>query len=611
MHNLLAAIGPTAHARQPKWGISAEVQAVVRNEVRVERCSPRGQPLPDWHSTSHSGGVQVFLDGELIVNDLLSECRLGAHLTAFAQLIETRGIDYALQRLIGGSFVAVVLDRTGRAVLLRDPLGSIPVYEAHAGADWLISTNPLVLARESDVDNTPDRIGLASWALVGYTIGTRHLVRGVRSVDLGVQRVREPDGTVRSGPLPFDPFAQMPLSDGGPSVTEITEAFARGCERMAATQVPTAHMQSGGMDSRLILAAWPQTQDIACYGYGDPDSGEVDIARQVAQLRSAAYHHAQPSGDQVAQMLPDVYEAAGLMVFPERWHLADRIAADGHHRVLDGFAGGPVLGGLFSTTRQSWRSHMDKLRARHRDEIIDTPDMESIARDIYSMICELPDPARMAGYLAPDFIADLQLARDDVINDIRDELERLRPADNSVALLVRNFTIANRTAHSIALQGVLSRRTLAVAFPFAADYGFLKLALSVPLSRAAYRRLHMQVFCAHFPRYAEIPYGGGSMLPLHRSAAAHQISKTLLGRGIRVGGLTGPLTRSPNNWATWLRESEALRELTGDALRAGGIAASGLQGNLRRLADGVATASGKLLHMASIGRWLAGTAPRR
>lgn len=603
MHGLWAAIGPTARHRSPTWGVPGETQDAILDGARIERRSPVGQPLPDWQASSRSGRVRVFLDGEIAMRSLPAACGLRAHIAAFAETIESRGVNRALEGLQAGTFNAVVFDGAGRTFLLRDPLGTIPVYEAQAGPDWLVSTNPVSLARADGVDSTPDRIGLISWALVGYTIGTRHLVRGVRVVRPGVQRVREADGSLASRPLPFDFFAQVPPTSGGPSVEAIADAFLGACERLASSDLPTAHSQSGGMDSRLILAAWPGSRPITCYGYGDPCSGEVSIARDVAKLRGAPYHHVQPDGDQVSRLLDQVFEANGLMVFPERWFLADRIAADGHARVLDGFAGDILLGHHFYPSRPTFSGRISRILARYRDTRIDDIGMETVAKEVYSIICELPKPARLAGFLDADFVAELERSRKDVVAEVHDELVRLRPENDSLITLIHNFTVANRSAHATVQQGVMSRSKLAVGYPFASDSDFLRLVHSVPPSRSAFRRLQIEIFRKYFPNYAKLPYSG-SMLPLGRSASAHQISDILLGRGIRIPGLTGRRTRSPNNWERWLRESNPLREKLGGALRAGGIAGPGLQGKLDELADGTTRGNGKLLHIASIGRWL-------
>lgn len=509
----------------------------------------------------------------------------------------------ALDGLQAGTFNAVVLDGAGRTFLLRDPLGTIPVYEAQAGPDWLVSTNPVILARAHGVDRTPDRIGLASWALIGYTIGTRHLVRGIRMVRSGVQRVRDADGGLTSRPLPFDVFAQVPATSGGPSVEAIADAFLDGCERFASSNLATAHMQSGGMDSRLMLAAWPQSQPITCYGYGDPGSGEVAIAREVTKLHGAPYHHVQPDGDQVSQLLDQVFAANGLLVFPERWFIANQIAADGHTRVLDGFAGDFLLGHHFYPERPTISGRLNRMRGRYRDTQIDDIGMESIAESLYSRICELPKPDKLAGFLDADFLADLKRSRKDVIADIHEELARLRPENDSLITLVNNFAIANRSAHATVQQGVMSRNKLAVSYPYASDFDFLRLVLSVPPSRSAFRRLHIEIFRKYFPSYAKLPYSG-SMLPVYRSPSAHQVSVMLLSFGIQIPGLTGQRTRSANNWQRWLRESNSLRNKLDGALRAGGIAGPGLHGKLNELADGRAIGHGKLLHVASIGRWL-------
>jgi asparagine synthetase B (glutamine-hydrolysing) len=605
MHGLSAAIGPTAHSAKFACTQGAEIQRVSAPGFAVERQSPAGQPLPAWQGASRSGSLHVYIDGELLVRSLAVDLGQREHISAFAETLETAGVDTAIDNLVGGSFIAVVVDSTGRAMILRDPLGTIPAYEAHAGPDWLVSTNPVCLARCSGVDDTPDRNALASLALVGYTIGTRYFVRGIRTLKAGAWYAREPDGRVATLPLRFDPFNRIPDSGDSTSTAELAAAVESACRRLADTRVPTAHMQSGGMDSRLLLAAWPAASPISCYSYGDPRSGEVTIAREIARLRGTPHCHLQPTGREVAQILDDMFGASGLMVYPARWFLAERMAADGHRRVLDGFAGGFLLGGAFYVPKLTLAGVIDKLTARYRETLISKVGLEALAADVYAAVCEVPEPGKLAGWLDPAFVDELENAGREITADIYDELARLRPANDSMPLLVRNFLIANRSVHAILQQGVMSRHAVNVAYPFAADYDFLKRVLAIPLSRLAWRRLQIAVFRAHFPSYAEGRYAV-SMLPVRRAAASHQVAIVLSNRGVRIPGITGPRTRTPNNWARWLRESPELRERLAAALQAGGIGSSALDARLSELADGTARGSGKLLHLASIGRWLGG-----
>lgn len=602
MHGLFAAFGEGTKAlKRPSWPLAAEVQSAECWSGRIERFSPAGQPLPAWNAAGPDGAVQVCIDGYLLVDSIAPERGQDAHLAAFARNVETHDITHALQSVVYGSFVLIAAHADGRVAAVTDTLGTIPLYVAEVEDGFIVSTNPVLLAGCAGVDRTPDRTGLASWALVGYTVGSRYLVRGIQMVPVASIFERNPDGRLEQRSTPVTPFRHEP--DPRLNLDDLVAAFRQSCSRLAALDEPTAHLQSAGMDSRFILASWPAGLPLPCYGYGDPDSSEVRVARQLAAVRGSTYRHSAPDGDAVAAVLDEIFAANGLLVYPDRYLISATMAGDGYRRVLDGFAGGFMLGGAFYKPPRSVGGTLAHALGRIRNRPIGSLNLDEMTQTVYDAIGELPNPAVLDGIVSDDYLAELDDSRQGILSDIHAELERLWPESVSAAMLVHNFTISNRSAHGVSQQGVMSRRALVAGYPFSSDTDFLKLTLRIPPERAAFKRLYIELFRAHYPAYADVPLGD-SLIPARRPAQLHKLSGLLVRRGLHVPGVSGRGYRPANNWQRWLRESPALRDGLAASLRSGGIDAPGLDAAMSSLGTGARGGFGKLMHLAAIGRWL-------
>jgi hypothetical protein len=226
-----------------------------------------------------------------------------------------------------------------------------------------------------------------------------------------------------------------------PDTGDIAAAFTRACQRLRSLHSRTATLQSAGMDSRLILSAFPDDQELPCYTYGHPDSAEVEIARTLAAVRGSSFTHFLPEGDRVGEVLDRMFSGNGLLVYPDRYLIAERMHEDGFTQVLDGFAGGPLLAGQFYTSDRyfSFRSRIARFFTTLIDEPVSRIGLEEIARALLEDISELTDLRRLSGYIAPDFLEVMDRERENLLQDIYREVERLRPDNDSVALLYRNF----------------------------------------------------------------------------------------------------------------------------------------------------------------------------
>ncbi len=155
-----------------------------------------------------------------------------------------------------GDYVALLYDKVGRRVCLAaDPTGRLPLYVRIEGGTLLVSRDQRFVCRCGGV-RTPDPIGVAQLLLLGFPIGTRTLIDGVRRLSPGEIAIGEP-GAVR-----FEPgVAAASLEEKGPAsaslegnAADLAERFVEACRIRAEATRPVVLGLSGGLDSRAVAA---------------------------------------------------------------------------------------------------------------------------------------------------------------------------------------------------------------------------------------------------------------------------------------------------------------------------------------------------------------------
>ena len=357
------------------------------------------------------------------------------------------------------------------------------------------------------------------------------------------------------------------------------------------------------MDSRLILAAWPESEPLPCYSYGPPEFADVAFARASAAIRGSMFTRIPLEGDEVAAGIDEMARLCGPPSFPHRYLAARRISAGGLDTVLDGYAGMPASGA--EATMALADSCRDRLGGRSSAIDSATAGSPRFRSTTGGEPCPIRGGSRHGGVARSLFQSRHRPAPGfgEAGNAPRrlDGVARVAPSDGSVAVAVRDFKLTQRALHSTIHQGVLCRRFVRVAYPLFCDVPLLEALWTIAPRHIAYRRLYVRLFRRHFPAYAEVPYAA-SLLALKRSPLLHRWAKVLRSRGVRL-----PFTRRArvnetyNEWDTWLRESPALRERAIALLTEVGIGErSRLRTAIERIGKCYEVGSGDLLHVGAL-----------
>jgi asparagine synthase (glutamine-hydrolysing) len=256
---------------------------IVHRRLSVIDLSERGaQPMHDPRS-----GRTVAFNG-CIYNHHELRAELTALGYAFRSTSDTEVLlvgweawgEGLLDRLKGMFAFALLEERTGRLVLVRDRLGIKPLYlaEPAGGGLRVASTLPALLAG-GGIDTSIDPVALhhyLSWHSV--VPAPRTILNGVRKLPPATVMVVEPDGSRTERRYWDPPFARDPARADW-TAQDWTDAVRDGLEaavrRRMVSDVPVGVLLSGGLDSSLIVAmlAGQGQAGLATFSIGFPDAG--------------------------------------------------------------------------------------------------------------------------------------------------------------------------------------------------------------------------------------------------------------------------------------------------------------------------------------------------
>ncbi|MEM6675223.1 MAG: asparagine synthase-related protein [Planctomycetota bacterium] len=233
-----------------------------------EPLEPLGEERTGWaRGYAFVDGARPLVDGEIA-----------------RYLADRSGSRDAAVAGLNGCFAAVV-HSPDSTILATDRYGSVPVYVAEAGGCTYASDTFLPVARGLDAPPELDPAGVVDLLRLGYVLGTRTILRGVRTIG--------PSTVATIGSSGIDErrywrYGYRPGASSPGGTTELAEVLRRVARRFvtlfeAQERVPTLTL-SGGLDSR-VLAALLRTASpgrIAAISYGEEGHPEIAVAREVA-----------------------------------------------------------------------------------------------------------------------------------------------------------------------------------------------------------------------------------------------------------------------------------------------------------------------------------------
>ncbi|MCA0319481.1 MAG: asparagine synthase (glutamine-hydrolyzing) [Proteobacteria bacterium] len=272
-HRRLAIVDLDAAAAQPMANEDGAVRIVFNGEIYNHAALRRELLAAGHHFSTASSDTEVLLHG-----------------------YEQWGIDGLCKRLEGIYAFALHDGRSGRTLLVRDPVGIKPLYVAWLGGDLLFGSEIRAILAHPGFVGRPALAHLPDYLTFMAVPAPNTLVEGIFKIPAGH---RLEVGADRRGDLVryWRPTARLPqVPSERPA---LVKALRTELERVVTDQmiadVPVGVMLSGGIDSSTILALATRARGagINAYSVGFTDDADLDETAEAAMVAAmfGARHH--------------------------------------------------------------------------------------------------------------------------------------------------------------------------------------------------------------------------------------------------------------------------------------------------------------------------------
>ena len=522
-----------------------------------------------WPQCLRHGDSTIAVDGYFVWPDRLMTGNREADGTRLTEALGS-SVEGWLHGVNNGAFNLVIHDAAARrTMLVSDALGLVPLYIHRQPGQICFASDLSALRAMSEHEPQLDRVGLSELYLFGYQIGNRTAYESVSLLPSGsILTISWDDGTesCRSW-VTEEKGEDPPLSVQNDLPRMAVDVVTAACDRLHDDGLNYAIKLSGGLDSRLIGACWNH-EVTRSYTWGDPDCVESRIGRQLA-LALGFPHRALPvEGDFFTPVYPAMHERVGLM---ESFHeqATPRILADGCNTVLDGLGGDVLLGGLFH--KRTSRTGVLAAMVGHQLAPRPLPAGDDETAQVVFDSIRVSDGS--FPILKSRAMEDLTGSRDEIMNDLVDEIRRYRTAGDTLDAVVTKVKFANRTRRYIALMSAASRPLLQTCSPFL-DKDVMAFCARLPAEATSNKKLYLQIFSKLFPKIRSVP-PIMSCVPFTMPLSVHYVGRVarrareLMGyRAARwTRGRWMPATMEATQWERWLCGNDAFRDGVASFLR--------------------------------------------
>lgn len=276
-----------------------------------------------------------------------------------------------------GPFAAAVSDETdGHLELITDRYGMYPIYVAKYRSAVLFSTQIKGLLAAGVLPLELNPLAITLMLTIGELVGEHTPFRAIRLLPAGSKVVFSTgtESVTRYWQYQFD-AQDMDFEDTARQLgRQLRIAVKQICSDSVSVGVPL----SGGLDSRVLLAATPDPTKVPSFTWGIAGCRDMRYAAEAAQILGSPHQTFEYEGDHLERSAaPGVWITEGQLpaidfhVFP----FVDRMAAR-CDIILNGYAGDAVLGGNF--IKRAWWHAPDRTQAaaalwRWRDTMVQEP----------------------------------------------------------------------------------------------------------------------------------------------------------------------------------------------------------------------------------------------
>lgn len=305
-------------------------------------------------------------------------------------------VGWTFLRHVDGLFIIVLYDRLEHCLTIAsDRYGLRPLYIMHDMAGVGFAGEVKALLKLPHAKLTIDRQAIAEWFSFGQLLGDTTWIEGVKLFPPGTVMQISRRGVVTDSYWSWSHISQQKASSEMEFVEELGRLWTQAVERRVSDQRLSVFL-SGGLDSRAVLAALVENDyDITAVTFGELNSLDLSIARQVTSLKKISHHYIElNSHNWLENRIKGVWLTDGMLSFI---HLHGFRGVEELPSVIDldiqSFAGDLILGGSYLKRDyiENWGRSRDLVfRSMYmRSDLIPEDIALELLSDIYSSYSEL------------------------------------------------------------------------------------------------------------------------------------------------------------------------------------------------------------------------------
>jgi asparagine synthase (glutamine-hydrolysing) len=259
---------------------------------------------------------------------------------------EEYGLDFP--KHLNGMFAISLHDtRSGRVLLVRDPVGVKPLYYSFGNDELVWGSEVKAILACGTVQKRLDVDALADLIAWEYVPGPHTLFATIRKLEPG--HFLEIDlARPECRPVPYWDVPEQDTTERSDSDWEtlVTDQIRRSTRMQMVSDVPLGAFLSGGVDSSLIVSAMGNAQTFSI-GFEDPSYSELKWAQRVARHLGVS-HIQETINPDVVSLFHDLVRflddpIGDFSIFPT--YLVSRLARQNVTVALSGDGGDEIFGG--------------------------------------------------------------------------------------------------------------------------------------------------------------------------------------------------------------------------------------------------------------------------
>ena len=363
------------------WESRDASAALIHTRLAVIDLSNGGQQPMQWSQDGYSS-VLIF-NGEIYnYRDLRADLeRQGESFTSnsdtevLLRLLVREG-EQCLPKLAGMFAFAFWEEKTGTALLARDPLGIKPLYYRTDGKSLVFASGTQILKKNGD---KTDPSALRDFFLWGSVPEPATLREAIRQIPAG-HCLKHRDGRIEVnawGPGKEEGVNRLssPSLRPIPTPSVLTrEALLETMGRHLVSDVPIGIFLSGGIDSTVILALTREllgeNADLRTFsiGFDDPAFDESIPARRTAEHFGATHTEWRMTSEEGSAEIPAYLDSVDQPTIDgfNTWCVSKLARREGMKVVLSGLGGDEIFGGYRSFDNvprlHKWHRRLGMLR---------------------------------------------------------------------------------------------------------------------------------------------------------------------------------------------------------------------------------------------------------